>query len=170
MSPRHIYSDHISIRSDRNEHTANIDRSAATQTKSSCPAHSADRSRGCTRVACRAIQTLRQDRMQVHVRKGPWTQVLPDPVPWQGRTGCDLRSPAGCQQGAGMRWQLSPGAGSAQGVVRYQSRVAAAQGALLETSHGSTRLSRQCAACSRVDSQHGRTDDGRLDRRYRGGR
>jgi hypothetical protein len=54
--------------------------------------------------------------------------------------------------------------------VRYQPRVAAAQRALLETSHGTVHLISQCAACSRVDSQHGRTDDGRLDRRYRGGR
>jgi len=170
MSLRHIYSDHINIGSDTHGHITSNGGPAATQAKDSYRAHGADRSCGHTRVACRALQTLRQTRMQVHGRQGTWTQVLPDPVPWKGKAGCDLCSPARCQQGPGMRRHISSGAGSVQGVVRYQPRVAAAQRALLETSHGSVRLSCQCIACSRVDSQHGRTDNGRFDRRCRKGR
>lgn len=86
---------------------------------------------GPSRLLDRALQALRQSKLQVRSGSWPWTQVLPvSKLP--GPLAADgLRSPGRARAGQPVLGQLHPGSGDLGGDLRDQPRTAASARAAL---------------------------------------
>ena len=83
-------------------------------------------------LAHRALQTLRQTRMQMCSRAGPRSQVLPLHQPAGSNTGYGLCPPGGSRHGRSIPRELSFCPRDSRQDLQHQSRTAPAQGASLE--------------------------------------
>src|SRR5437764_3918341 len=95
------------------------------------------------RLAYRALQALRQTRMQMRRRSRSWTQILfvgelPERTPANG-----LRAAGAARSGDGVAGQLPPGSRDSRADLGDQSRTAAPpRGALLTARHERDTLRR----------------------------
>lgn len=72
----------------------------------------------------RALQALREARMQMRSWTGPWSQILPVGKPIGIEASDGLRAARVSAAGAGILGQLSPGQGHSQRDLCHQPRVA----------------------------------------------
>jgi hypothetical protein len=84
------------------------------------------------RLAHRAIQTLRQTRMQMRTGTGTRPKVLPLHQPAGSQAGDGLHSTGGSRYGRSLHRELSFGPRDSRSDLQYQSRTAPSQGASIE--------------------------------------
>jgi hypothetical protein len=84
------------------------------------------------RLAHRALQTLRQTRMQMCSRAGPRSQVLPLHQPAGSNAGYGLCPTGGSRHGCSVPRELSFSPRDSRADLQHQSRTASSQGASLE--------------------------------------
>ncbi len=85
-----------------------------------------------SRLAHRALQTLRQTRMQMCSGTRTWTQVLPLRQPTRSNAGDGLCSAGGSRLGRSIPRELSFSPRDSRSDLQYQSRTAPSQGASIE--------------------------------------
>jgi hypothetical protein len=152
-----LCSDHIYIRSESHETNTARYRLAAAQAQRPGETTLIGRSGGYSWIVSRALQTLRQRRMQMHAGQWAWSQVLPDTLPGQRETGFHLRPSGTGGQGTNLYAQLSEATGNNKRALRHQPGASATQEAVLVTAHESIRLRYRHCLRSAINCQYGRT-------------
>ena len=96
------------------------------------PASSAALVCASPRLAHRALQAMRQARMQMRSGKRPRSQVLPLHQPARSDAGHGLCSTGGSRHGRSVPRELSLGPRNPRSNLQHQSRTASSQGASIE--------------------------------------
>jgi hypothetical protein len=136
-----ILSDHLNRWSDGFDKST-CGRTAQTTQRSRASAAGA--SIHLARFPYRAIQAVRQARLQVRQRSRTWSQVLPVSHLSRSAATSRLRAAGQGRSGRGVFGQLSSGARNPGGDLRDQPRVAAPPRGALTRCHGHVANSHRC--------------------------
>lgn len=128
------YSDHTYKGSDAYE--TPVDVFAVEATYKAFSIHGGIPTIGYPRVAYRAVQTVRQARVQMHERQRTWTQILSDAQYLQRKAGCHLCSFGSGGEGKGIPRTFPDDQRRAQRNLRYKSGTSATGRHNLLNSHG----------------------------------